>query len=122
MVRTPQFLDERKGDFVKMEEFVLFIEKSLQINRNKIYECLFCLGYNLFTNFSIYYNKKDKKSSGFTLIIWDKDGEERFSFEFYKAKKGGIKVAIRSVEEETNINEMEGIIKDLKTIVENLNK
>ena len=56
MVRTPQFLDETKNDFVEMEEFVLFIEDKLQINRNKIYECLFCLGYNLFTNFSIYYN------------------------------------------------------------------
>lgn len=121
MVRTPQFLDETKNDFVEMEEFVLFIEDKLQINRNKIYECLFCLGYNLFTNFSIYYNK-DKKSRGFSLIIWDKWGEERFSFTFYKGKKCGIKVAIRSVEEETNINEMEGIIKDLKTIVENLNK
>lgn len=121
MVRTPHFLDETKNDFVEMEEFVLFIEKSLQINRNKIYECLFCLGYNLFNNFSIYYNK-DKKSHGFSLIIWDSYGEEKFSFKFYKGKKGGIKVAIRSVEEETNINEMEGIIKDLKTIVENLNK
>lgn len=121
MIRTPQFLDETKNDFVEMEEFVLFIEDKFQINRNKIYECLFCLGYNLFTNFSIYYNK-DKKSRGFSLIIWDKWGEERFSFKFYKGKKGGIKVAIRSVEEETNINEMEGIIKDLKTIIENLNK
>ena len=36
MVRTPQFLDETKNDFVEMEEFVLFIEDKLQINRNKI--------------------------------------------------------------------------------------
>ena len=27
MVRTPQFLDKTQGDFVIMEEFVLFIEK-----------------------------------------------------------------------------------------------
>lgn len=121
MIRTPQFLDRAKDEFVEMEEFVLFIEDKLQINRNKIYECLFCLGYGCFNNFSIYYNE-DKKSRGFSLIIWDKWGEERFSFKFYKGKKGDIKVAIRSVEEETNINDMEGIIKDLKTIAEMLNK
>ena len=82
---------------------------------------MFCLAYNCFTNFSIYYNE-NKNSKDFSLIIWDDDGEERMSFIFYKGKKGKIKVAVASIEEDIDINEMEEIINDLKTIVENLNK
>lgn len=121
MISTPLFLDKTNDEFVEMEEFVLFIENKLQINRNKIYECLVCLSYSNFHRFAIRYNEH-KKSCGFYLIILDKWGEQRFSFKFYKTKKGDIKLAIASVEEEINVNDMEGIIKDLKIILENLNK
>lgn len=50
----PQFLDRTKNDFLDMKDFVLFAEQKFHISQNKIYECLFSLGYNCFKNFSIY--------------------------------------------------------------------
>lgn len=117
----PQFLDRTKNDFLDMKDFVLFAEQKLHISQNKVYECLFSLGYNCFKNFSIYYNIKDEQNS-FLLVIWDKCGEERMTFRFYKTKKNGIKVALASIGEETGIKELEDIIRDLKVLVENLNK
>ena len=117
----PQFLDRTKNDFLDMKDFVLFAEQKLHISQNKVYECLFSLGYNCFKNFSIYYNIKDEQNS-FLLVIWDKYGEERMTFRFYKTKKNGIKVALASIGEETGIKELEDIIRDLKVLVENLNK
>lgn len=117
----PQFLDRTKNDFLDMKDFVLFAEQKFHISQNKIYECLFSLGYNCFKNFSIYYNIKDEQNS-FLLVIWDKWGEERMTFRFYKPKKNGIKVALASIGEEIDTKELEGIISDLKVIVEKLNK
>lgn len=121
MISMPQFLDRTKNDFLDMKDFVLFAEQKLHISQNKVYECLFSLGYNCFKNFSIYYNIKDEQNS-FLLVIWDKCGEERMTFRFYKTKKNCIKVALASIGEETGIKELEDIIRDLKVLVENLNK
>lgn len=116
MIKVPKCIDNTKGEFCRLDDFINYMEQNFKIKKVNVSKFLMLLAYNDFTNFSICYKDKESPNKYFSLIILDEEEDERMSFSFYKTKNNKVKVTFSSLDEELSLNEVTDIILILRTL------